>query len=218
MLEGLISLIQFVLNLDEHLIYFVDSYGFLVYVTLFLIIFLETGVVILPFLPGDSLIFVAGTISALNYLNIWALFLLITLAAILGDSLNYAIGSFFGKKIVKSNSLLFNKKYYYRTLDFYRRHGGKTIILARFIPIIRTFAPFVAGLVSMSYRHFLIYNVLGGIIWVGLFSIGGFLFGNLPIVQENFSLVIFLIIAFSIIPIITEIIREKKRLKSAHKG
>lgn len=211
MAYSLLSLLDLFLHLDEHLISLISITGVWIYALLFLIIFLETGLVIAPFLPGDSLLFTAGAISALGTLNVlWLLFLLAG-AAILGDSLNYTIGSFFGKKILANKKTRFFKREYFdKTVLFYEKHGGKAIVLARFIPVIRTFAPFVAGIAHMRYRRFLIYNVLGGIIWVWLFIIAGYLFGNIPIVKDNFSIVILLIIAVSLLPVIIKILKKKK--------
>ncbi len=205
------TLIDLFIHLDEHLQEIVSQYGFWTYLLLFLIIFLETGIVITPFLPGDSLLFAAGAIAAGGALNIWLLAALLMLAAILGDTANYAIGKFIGPRAFSGKLPLLKHEHLERTHAFYERYGGKTIIIARFIPIIRTFAPFVAGIGSMSYGHFLSYNVIGGVLWVTIFLAAGFFFGNLPIVQENFSLVVIAIIIISVLPAVYEFVRERMR-------
>ena len=205
--------IDIILNIDEYLNIIVQNYGIATYFILFLIIFLETGIVIMPFLPGDSLIFVTGTIAAKNLLNVFVLFILISIAAILGDTLNYWIGSYFGGRISKSR--LVKKEYLEKTEMFYERHGGKTIILARFIPIIRTFAPFVAGIAEMKYSRFVSFNVIGGILWVGIFLFGGYFFGTIPFVQENLALVILVIIGLSFVPPLFEYLRQRIKKKEA---
>jgi len=207
-------LIDLFLHLDKHLSVIVQQYGIWTYLILFLVIFMETGLVITPFLPGDSLLFAAGTFASPvlgSPLNIWLLWLLLCLAAILGDTVNYWIGHYIGPRAFSGEVRFLKKKYLDRTHEFYERHGGKTIVLARFIPIIRTFAPFVAGVGAMSYGKFLTYNVFGGVLWVTLFTWGGYFFGNLPFVQENFSFVVLAIILISVLPAIVEVIREKTR-------
>src|SRR3989338_2713317 len=205
------DILQIFLHLDESLLAITSAYGYLIYILIFIIIFAETGLVIMPFLPGDSLLFAAGALASLGSLNLTALLVIITIAAILGDTINYTIGHFFGPKIFrKETGLFFNKKYLLKTEKFYEKNGPKTIILARFIPIIRTFAPFVAGIGNMNYPKFLTYNIIGGIAWVFIFIIAGYLFGNIPAVKENFSFVILAIIIISIIPIILELIRRKE--------
>ncbi len=203
------TLIDFFLHLDKNLMAIAQAYGTLIYLFLFLIIFCETGLVITPFLPGDSLLFAAGALSANEILNIFVLFALLSLAAILGDSVNYWIGSFIGPKIFNEKSRFFKKEHLMKTQGFYEKHGGKTIIIARFIPIIRTFAPFVAGIGKMKYKKFLLYNIIGGILWVFLFIFTGYFFGALPFVKRNFSLIIIAIIIISILPAIIEFIRNK---------
>jgi len=206
--------IDFFIHLDIYLQGFVQQYGNWIYAILFLVIFCETGLVITPFLPGDSLLFAAGSIAAISGMNVHLLAILLVIAAILGDNVNYTIGKFIGPKIFnKEKSLLFNKKYLLKTHNFYEKYGGKTIIIARFIPIIRTFAPFIGGIGSMSYTRFFIYNVVGAFLWICLFIYGGYLFGNIPAVSNNFTLVIFAIIFLSILPPIIEVIRS--RLKKA---
>lgn len=201
------------LHLDEYLRQLVGTYGVLTYGILFLIVFAETGLVVLPFLPGDSLLFAAGAISALGFLNIWLIVSLLCIAAILGDTANYWVGYFLGRKIVNNPKIKFiNQEHINKTEQFYKRHGTKTIILARFVPIVRTFAPFVAGVGSMHYTTFALYNVIGGIVWVILFTGLGYFFGGRPIVKDNFHYAVFVIIGLSIVPIIYEYIQNKKNL------
>ncbi|PVZ85555.1 DedA family protein [Serratia sp. S1B] len=206
-------IIDFILHIDVHLAELVAQYGVWVYAILFLILFCETGLVVTPFLPGDSLLFVAGALAALpsNDLNVHTMVALMVLAAVLGDALNYTIGRLFGEKLFNNpNSKIFRRSHLEKTHQFYEKHGGKTIILARFVPIVRTFAPFVAGMGHMSYRHFAAYNVVGALLWVLLFTYAGYLFGDLPIVQENLKLLIVAIILVSILPGIIEIWRHKR--------
>jgi len=199
--------IDIILHLDKYLQVIVSDNPTLTYVLLFLIIFLETGVVITPFLPGDSILLVAGALAARDLFNIEILFVTILIAAILGDALNYHIGKFAGPKIFKKEeSLLLNKEYLLRAQMFYEKHGKKTIIIARFVPIIRTFAPFVAGIGKMPYRTFLAYNIIGAILWCGIFIIGGFLFGNMPWVQAHFGSLILSIIFISLLPFGKELV------------
>ncbi len=201
-------MIDFILNIDSHLEFIVQQYGFASYLILFLIVFFETGVVITPFLPGDSLLFVAGAIASRGALNIFLLFLLLSFAAILGDTVNYWIGSIVGKKAYQRDFLV-KREYIEKTQAFYQKHGGKAIVLARFVPIIRTVAPFVAGVGKMKYSRFFAFNVIGGILWVALFGFGGYFFGNIPFVERNLSAVILVIIFISIIPPVYIWIREK---------
>jgi membrane-associated protein len=210
-MDFLTNIIDFVLHIDKHLNEIIQTYGTWTYLLLFAIIFMETGLVITPFLPGDSLLFAAGAFAAQGSLNVWVLFVLLSFAAILGDTVNYWIGHFIGPKAFSGNVRFLKKEYLDRTHAFYEKHGGKTIILARFIPIIRTFAPFVAGVGAMTYSHFIVYNVIGGIFWVGLFTFGGYFFGNLPFVKDNFFIVIIAIIAISVLPAIVEVIRGRMR-------
>ena len=208
------NLIDLFLHLDEHLSLVIQDYGTWTYLLLFLIIFLETGFVVTPFLPGDSLLFAAGTFASPalgSPLNIVALIVLLIIAAIAGDTVNYWIGHYIGPKAFSGNYRFLKKEYLDRTHLFYEKHGGKTIILARFVPIIRTFAPFVAGVGKMSYSHFIAYNVIGGITWVVLFTLGGYFFGNLPFVKDNFSLVVIAIILISVMPAVVEVLRERLR-------
>lgn len=208
-MEIISGLVDFILHLDVHLNTIIKNFGIWTYLLLFLIIFLETGVVVTPFLPGDSLLFAAGSFAALGSLNVFALFILLTLAAILGDTLNYWIGHFIGPRAFSGNTRFLKKEYLDRTHEFYEKYGGKTIILARFIPIIRTFAPFVAGIGAMDYPHFFFFNVIGAVLWVSIFTFGGYFFGNLPFVRDNFTIVIMVIILISVLPGVFEFLREK---------
>lgn len=215
-MEYINLLLDFILNIDAHLTELISLYGIWIYVILFLIIFCETGLVITPFLPGDSLLFVAGALAAIpgNPMNVHLIVLTLTIAAILGDASNYIIGRFFGERLFSNpNSKVFKQSYLEKTHNFYKKHGGKTIILARFVPIVRTFAPFVAGMGHMSYRHFSLYNVTGGIFWVVLFSYAGYFFGGMEIIQKNLELLIVLIIFISILPGVIEIVRNKYFVK-----
>ena len=212
-MEFISFIIDFILHIDVHLAELVAAYGNWVYGILFLILFCETGLVVTPFLPGDSLLFVAGAIAALdsNDLNIHLMVALMITAAILGDAVNYTIGRIFGEKLFSNpDSKIFRRVYLDKTHSFYEKHGGKAIILARFVPIVRTFAPFVAGMGKMSYRHFAFYNVTGAFIWVLLFTYAGYLFGDLPIIQQNLKLLIVAIIFISILPGVIEIIRHRR--------
>lgn len=210
-MELLQNLFDIFIHLDEYLGEIIRNYGTWTYAMLFLIIFMETGFVVTPFLPGDSLLFAAGAFAGLGDLNIVVLIILLAIAAILGDTVNYWIGHFIGPRAFSGNIRFLKKEYLERTHEFYEKHGGKTIILARFIPIIRTFAPFVAGVGAMTYIHFITYNVVGGIAWVLIFTLGGYFFGNIPAVQENFTFVILAIIFISVLPGIIEFLRERSR-------
>jgi len=203
------NFIDFFLHIDKNLALIIQSYGTFTYVILFLIIFCETGLVIAPFLPGDSLLFAAGAFASAGALNIIFLLILLITAAIIGDSINYTIGNLIGPKVFHEKSRFFKKEYLVKTQNFYEKHGGKTIIIARFMPIIRTFAPFVAGIGKMKYRKFLLYNIVGGVVWVSLFLFAGYFFGALPFVKDNFTIVIITIIIISIIPGIIEYMRCK---------
>ena len=200
--------IDFIIHIDRYLSFFIENYGLFTYLIVFLIIFLETGLVITPFLPGDSLIFLSGTFAAQGVFNPLLLFFVLVIAAIAGDTVNYWIGYYFGEKVFSKNPL-FKKEYFDRTKQFYRKHGGKTIIYARFIPIIRTFAPFIAGIGVMNYPRFLVFNVIGGVSWVALFLFGGYFFGEVPIVRDNLTIVVFLIIFISILPLVIEFVKHK---------
>jgi len=210
-MEFIKDAINLFLHLDVHLNEIILQYGTITYAILFAVIFAETGFVITPFLPGDSLLFAAGTFAARGALNENFLFLIIAVAAILGDTINYWIGHLIGPKVFnKENTRLFKKEYLERTHKFYEKYGGKTIIIARFIPIIRTFAPFVAGIGSMTYPKFILYNIVGAISWVALMVYTGFYFGNIEVVKNHFSIVILTIIFISILPGIIEYIRQKR--------
>jgi len=211
-MEFISYLIDLFLHLDKHLSQIIQNYGVWTYLLLFLVIFMETGFVVTPFLPGDSLLFAAGTFASPalgSSLNIFLLWALLCTAAILGDTVNYWIGHFIGPKAFTGDVRFLKKEYLDRTHEFYEKHGGKTIIIARFIPIIRTFAPFVAGIGAMNYGRFITYNVVGGVAWVTIFTFGGYYFGNLPFVKENFSLVVIAIIFISVVPMIFEFIKQR---------
>lgn len=211
-MEFLAGLVDIIVNLDEHLQALVQTYGVWAYAILFLIIFLETGVVVTPFLPGDSLLFVAGAIAAIGELNVHALVLTLIVAAILGDSLNYAIGRYVGPKVFQyEDSRFFRRRYLELTQDFFERHGGKTIVIARFVPIVRTYAPFVAGIGRLQYRRFVFFNVAGAILWVVLLAYGGYFFGNLPVIRDNLTLTIMGIIVLSLMPGVIEYLRHRRR-------
>lgn len=212
-MELILKLFDIFMHLDKYLGQIIAQYGAWTYLILFLVIFMETGLVVTPFLPGDSLIFAAGTFAGMGYLNIFVLFVVLSAAAILGDTVNYWIGHYIGPRAFSGNIRFLKKEYLDRTHAFYEKYGGKTIILARFIPIIRTFAPFVAGIGAMTYGKFLTYNVVGGVLWVGIFLLAGYFFGGLDIVQENFSLVIIAIILISVMPGVIEYLRERARNK-----
>lgn len=201
---------DFFLHLDAHLADIIARFGAGAYGILFLIVFCETGLVVTPFLPGDSLLFAAGTFAALGSFEIVPLLLLLIAAAVLGDTLNYWIGARIGERAFSGTVRFLKPAHLERTRRFYERHGGKTIVLARFVPIIRTFAPFVAGVGRMSYGRFLAYNVAGGVLWVALFTLGGFFFGNIPAVRANFTLVILAIIGLSVVPVVVEFLRHRR--------
>jgi membrane-associated protein len=209
-------MIDLFLHLDKYLAVIIEQYGTLTYLLLFLVIFMETGFVITPFLPGDSLIFAAATFAALGSLNVWLLFLLLAIAAVAGDSVNYWIGHLVGQRAYTGEIKFVKKEYIDRTRAFFEKYGNKTIFLARFVPIVRTFAPFVAGVGEMTYIHFISYNIFGGVVWVGLFTLAGYFFGNLPVVKENFSLVILAIVLLSVvIPASFEWLRARQEKKEA---
>jgi membrane-associated protein len=204
------NLLDILIHLDKYLTQVIQTYGMWTYLILFLVIFSETGLVVTPFLPGDSLIFVLGALSASGEINVVAITSILMLAAIIGNIVNYEIGKILGPKVFEGQSRFFKREYLLRTREFYEKHGGKTIVLARFIPIIRTFAPFVAGIGQMRYIPFLIYNITGCVSWVLLFILGGYLFGNIPIVANNFTLVVFAIIFISLLPAIITFLRQRK--------
>jgi membrane-associated protein len=204
------NLIDLFVHLDQHLSRVISEYGVWTHLILFLIVFCETGLVVTPFLPGDSLLFAAGTFAALGALDVRLVLLMLIVAAIAGDTLNYWVGAYIGPRAFRGDIRFLRKEYLDRTHAFYEKHGGKTIILARFIPIIRTFAPFVAGVGAMSYPKFILYNVVGAVLWVMLFVLGGYFFGNVPAVRENFTLVILAIIVLSVVPVVLEALRARR--------
>ena len=206
----LASLIDFVLHIDQHLIELTQTYGLWIYAILFLIVFCETGLVVTPFLPGDSLLFAAGAVAALGGMNVHIAAGLLLAAAVIGDAVNFAIGKYFGEKLfAKPDSRVFKREYLDKTHAFYEKYGGKTIILARFVPIVRTFAPFVAGMGDMHYGRFIRYNIIGALMWVGLLTYAGYFFGELPVVKNNFGLVVIGIIVVSVLPMAVEIAKAK---------
>lgn len=219
-MEILLNLFDFVMHIDQHLNQFANDYGLWLYAILFLIIFVETGVVVMPFLPGDSLLFAAGMVAALddNDLNVWIIVGLLIIAAILGDTLNYTIGRSLGYKAVQIK--IFGKQFVQaehldKTHEFYEKYGAKTIVIARFVPIVRTLAPFVAGIGKMSYKTFITYNVVGGIVWIVSLTLAGYFLGSIQWVQDNFSKVVLAIIVISVFPLIYEIYKEKLSRKQA---
>lgn len=210
------AFVNIFLHFDQYLSSVIQTYGTWTYFLLFLIIFMETGLVVTPFLPGDSLLFAAGTFAALGAMKVEVLYLLLAAAAIFGDTVNYWIGHLIGPRAFSGRIRFLKQEYLQRTHEFYEKHGGKTIILARFVPIIRTFAPFVAGVGEMTYWKFLSFNVFGGLLWVALFVFGGYYFGNLSIVRENFTLVVLAIILISVLPGVVEYLKGRSAQKSAH--
>lgn len=204
----LAQVIDFILHIDVHLGAIIAAYGVLTYAILFAIIFVETGLVFVPFLPGDSLLFAAGAFAALGSLNLWVVIGLMMIAAILGDTANYWIGHFFGDKLVANPKVPIKKEHIEETQKFFDKHGGKTIILARFVPIVRTFAPFVAGIGRMHYGQFISFNIIGGTAWVIVATMAGYFFGNIPFVKENFSLVVLMIVAVSVVPMMVPVIKK----------
>jgi membrane-associated protein len=211
-LELIALFIDLVVHLDDHLQALVAAYGAWIYLILFLIVFCETGLVVTPFLPGDSLLFVAGAIAAAGGMNIHLLVVLLIIAAILGDAVNYSVGHYIGPRVLKDrNSRWLNPKHLERAHAFYEHHGGKTIIIARFVPIVRTYAPFVAGAASMPYPRFALYNVTGAIVWVVSLGYAGYFFGNIPLIKDNLTVVIIVIIILSILPGVFEYLRHRRR-------
>lgn len=213
----MMQFIDIILHLDQHIPNWITFFGPWLYVILFLIIFAETGLVVTPFLPGDSLLFALGAFTVVeNGLNLWILLASLTVAGIIGDTVNYHVGKYFGPKVFEGNSRIFKKQYLEQTHAFYERWGAFTIVAARFAPIVRTFAPFVAGIGSMSYRKFLLFNVIGAVLWVFTFILAGHFFGNLPIVKRNFHIVIFGVIGVSLLPMVWPWVSGKiSKLKQA---
>jgi membrane-associated protein len=219
-MESIALLIDFIIHIDQHLLALCTSYGIWVYAILFIIIFCETGLVVTPFLPGDSLLFAVGSLAAIGALNVAVGSVLLMAAAIAGDTVNYWAGNYVGPRVFyEEHSRFLNKEYLHRTHAFYEKHGGKTIIIARFLPIIRTFAPFVAGIGEMTYARFIAFNVVGGVLWVTAFVCGGYLFGNIPLIKNNFSLVILALVLIPGIPSVVEFIRiQMNRRKARTRG
>jgi membrane-associated protein len=209
-MDFLHGIVDVFLHLDRHLGEIIQTYGLWTYAILFCVVFLETGLVATPFLPGDSLLFAAGAFAAIGSLDLRFLLVLLGVAAIAGDSLNYWIGRRVGPRVFTDRVRWLKREHLLRTQEFYERHGGKTIVLARFVPIVRTFAPFVAGIGSMPYRRFFAYNVIGGLLWVGLLVPAGYFFGNLPVVRDNFSIVVLAIIGVSLLPLVIEYVRQRR--------
>ena len=216
-MEFIGSLIDFILHIDQHLAVLTSQYGTWIYAILFLIVFCETGLVVTPFLPGDSLLFAAGAIAALGGMNVHVVVVLLLAAAIIGDAVNFSVGKYFGDRLFANpDSKIFKREYLDKTHAFYAKYGGKTIILARFVPIVRTFAPFVAGMGHMDYGRFLRFNVIGAVLWVVSLTYAGYFFGELPLVKNNFGLVVIGIILVSVLPMVVEIVRA--RLNRAQSG
>ena len=212
-MDMLLNFIDIFIHLDQHLSLLIQSFGGWAYLIVFLVIFCETGLVVTPILPGDSLLFGLGAIAAMGALKVEWLFVMLSIAAIAGDTVNYMIGHYVGPRVfARESGRFFKKEYLERTHRFYEKYGGKTIVIARFVPIIRTFAPFVAGSGSMTYSRFIVYNIVGGISWIALFIFGGYYFGNLSIVKRNFTLVIFAIILISILPGVIEYVRQRRQI------
>ena len=212
-MDMLLNFIDIFIHLDQHLSLLIQSFGGWAYLIVFLVIFCETGLVVTPILPGDSLLFGLGAIAAMGALKVEWLFVMLSIAAIAGDTVNYMIGHYVGPRVfARESGRFFKKEYLERTHRFYEKYGGKTIVIARFVPIIRTFAPFVAGIGSMAYSRFIVYNIVGGISWIAVFIFGGYYFGNLSIVKRNFTLVIFAIIFISILPGVIEYVRQRRQI------
>jgi len=209
-MELLVSIVDLFLHLDKHLSAVIQQFGALSYVILFLVIFCETGLVVTPVLPGDSLLFVVGAFAAKGDLDLGLIYALLCIAAVAGNMANYHIGRFLGPKVFEKNIRFLKKEYLERTHAFYEKHGGKAIVIARFLPIIRTFAPFVAGIGRMEYRRFVLYNLAGCMAWITSFVLGGYFFGNIPIVKDNLTVVIFVIIIVSLVPSVIEFLRHRR--------
>jgi len=208
-MEFLKAVLDFFLHIDKHLILVTQQYGAWSYGILFAVLFMETGFVVTPFLPGDSLLFAAGSLAALGSFNIWLLLVICISAAFLGDTVNYWIGHFFGEKLFAKDRAFLKKEHLHKAQAFYEKHGALAIVLARFVPIVRTFAPCVAGISKMKYSHFMIYNLIGGVLWVSIFLLAGNFFGNIPFVKHNFELVMVVIVLISVVPITFEFIKAK---------
>lgn len=211
------ELVDFILHIDQHLNEFIIKYDSWIYVILFLIIFVETGIVVMPFLPGDSLLFAVGMFAAQGSLNIWMCLILLFIAAVLGDASNYMIGKYLGPRMLKikiRGKQLIKPQYLDKTHEFYEKHGAKTIVIARFVPIVRTFAPFVAGIGKMNYWHFLSYNVIGGVLWIVGLTLAGYFLGSIPFIKDNFEIVVFVIIFLSLLPMLFEFLKTKREAKA----
>jgi len=212
-MEFILQIVDFIVHIDVHLAQIIQDYNTWTYGILFAIVFAETGFVVTPFLPGDSLIFAAATFAAKGALNPWLIFITMTTAGIIGDGVNYSIGHYIGPRVFTEDMRFLKREYLDKAHEFFEKHGGKAVVLARFMPIVRTFVPFVAGAGSMTYSKFVVYNVVGAVAWVGLFTVLGYYFGTIPAVEENFTFVIFAIIILSILPPIFEAVRERNKAK-----
>lgn len=212
-MEFILQIVDFIVHIDVHLAQIIQDYNTWTYGILFAIVFAETGFVVTPFLPGDSLIFAAATFAAKGALNPWLIFITMTTAGIIGDGVNYSIGHYIGPRVFTEDMRFLKREYLDKAHEFFEKHGGKAVVLARFMPIVRTFVPFVAGAGSMTYSKFVVYNVFGAVVWVGLFTVLGYFFGTIPAVEENFTFVIFAIIILSILPPIFEAVRERNKSK-----
>ncbi len=214
-MDWIINIVGFVVHIDKHLVTIIQNFGTGSYLVLFAIVFCETGLVVTPFLPGDSLLFAAGALAAVGSFKVHYLFFTLFAAAVIGDNTNYAIGKLLGDKVFKTHPRIFKKEYLDKTHQFYEKYGGKTVVIAQFVPIVRTMAPFVAGVGAMTYPRFLIYNLIGTLSWVSIFVFGGYFFGNVPFVKNNFSLTILAIIVISLLPGVIEVWKHKRAAKLA---
>ena len=214
-MELFLGNLDYILHIDKYLVVFINDFGVGIYLLLFVVVFSETGLFMAPFLPEESLLFVTGTLASKGLIEIWIITVLLMLSNILGESFNFWIGKRFGPKIFESNhSIIFNKKHISKAENFYQHYGGKTIIIAKFIPIIRTFVPFIAGVAKVKYSHFICYNIIGGVPWVAIFLMGGYFFGTIPIVSDNFTIVILIIVLISILPgIVTTLYNRRKKIQ-----
>lgn len=213
LIDIILFLFDFIIHIDEHLAEIISNYGTFTYAILFLIVFIETGLVIMPFLPGDSLIFAAAAFAAKGVLNPWLIFVLLTLAGIIGDAVNYSIGHYIGPRVFTDDIRFLKREHLDNAHEFFEKYGGKAVILGRFMPFIRTFVPFVAGAGAMNYPRFFAYNVIGAVVWVGIFTALGYFFGNIPAVEKNFTYVIFAIIFISVLPPFLEVLKERRESK-----